>query len=133
MMQRSVRFALLALVFTLLQPVMAATSLSTGAVLPGWDQVRSGGLYNSARTLLQDYAQQVGVGCYLVDVHRKDNATLITRSIHVDTWFDVSYDLRDLLTARDHHVILLEPRRGYGSDHLLLVVQVDRTLVLAAC
>lgn len=133
MMRRPIPTVLLAVAFALLSFASAATSLSTGAVLPGWDQIRSGGVYDTARSLLQDYARQVGISCYMVDVHRKDNATLITRSIHVDTWFDASYDLRDLLTARDHHVILLEPRRGYGSDHLLLVIQLDRTLLLAAC
>lgn len=133
MMRRPIQTVLLAVAFALLSFASAATSLSTGAVLPGWDQIRSGGVHDTARSLLQDYARQVGISCYMVDVHRKDNATLITRSIHVDTWFDVSYDLRDLLTARDHHVILLEPRRGYGSDHLLLVIQLDRTLLLAAC
>lgn len=131
-MRRSVLVVLALLLFATGPTALASTSLSTGTVLPGWTQVRTGDLYNTARRLLLDYALQARVSCGLVDVHLRESSGLTLRSIHVDTWFESSFDLTDLLTARDHHVILLERRYGRG-EHLLLVVEAGRSLILAAC
>lgn len=131
---RNVRYVVVSIIVAVMLGFAAASvSLSTGAVLPGWDQVRSGDLYRSAGRLLQDYARQAGVSCGLYDVHMKTNASLLSRQIHVDTWFEGDYVLTDLLTARNQHVVLLSGRSGMGGEHLLLIAEADRTLLLAAC
>ena len=40
--------------------------------------------------------------------------------------------MSDLLNATDHDVILLERHFGPG-EHLLVVIEADRSLVLAGC
>lgn len=119
-------------VITCLQAAFASVSLSTGAVLPGWEQIYSGSQVNDAKRIIRNYATQLGIACILQDVHMKKNARLISRSVHVDTWFSSRGDLRVLLNERTQHVLLLETT-GRSSDHLIVVFQLDSDLLLVAC
>lgn len=116
----------------LMQAAFASVSLSTGAVLPGWEQVRTGRQGDDAKRIARNYASQVGVVCAIPDVHTKQNARLLSRTLHVDTWFNSVGTMRVLMEGRDQHVLLLEPRTG-SRNHLIVVFQVGDDLLLVAC
>lgn len=127
------RVAVFFFAFSLVASAFASVSLSTGAVLPGWEQIRSGPLVDQAEDIIRNYSLQVPeVTCALRDVHIKENASLISRSIHVDTWLQSQGELTEVLTDLDQHVLLLEPNFGLGN-HLIVVFQLDRDLLLVAC
>lgn len=119
-------------IFAVLHSALASVSLSTGVVLPSWDQLRTGQTVDEAKRIIRDYSLQLGISCILQDVHTKKNAHLISRSIHVDTWFESSGSLQLVLEDRNQHVLIFEPRLGYNT-HLVVVFQIDSDLLLVAC
>jgi len=102
-------------------------------VLPGWEQLSSGPLVRKAKDIAQSYALQLdGVYCMNPDVHYKEGARLIARSIHVDPWFQGMGEHVVVLDEPDQYAFVILPRFGI-SRHLVVVFQLTDGLLLVAC
>ena len=111
----------------------ASVSLSTGAVLPGWEQLNSGPLVSKAKDIAQSYALQLdGVYCANPDVHFKEGARLIAKSIHVDPWFQGMGERVVVLDEPDQYAFVILPQFGI-TRHLVVVFQLADGLLLVAC
>ncbi len=112
---------------------LASVSLSTGAVLPGWEQLKTGPVVDQAKRIILAYAEQVpGVACVLPDVHYREGAKLMLRDLYVDTWLESVGEITPLLEDNDQHVLLLTPTLG-TSKHLVVIFQLKSGLLLVAC
>lgn len=130
---RSIRVAVVALILLLASVAFADSSLKLGAVFPGWDRVRSGGLYDAAVDMARDYGRQVGHFCSLPEVFFRDRATsILTAELFYESYLPFGSSEVMLLESRDQRVAMIR-RSTSPSDVLSVMVALRSGVVLVLC
>ncbi len=112
---------------------LAGTSIKLGAVFPGWDQVRSGSLYNSASDVARDYSRQIAHVCIRPEVFVRDRSTTImSAKLYYEMYLPFGSNERVLLENRDVRVAMISTRTSF-SDVLSVMVPTRSGVVLILC
>ena len=112
---------------------LAGTSIKLGAVFPGWDQVRSGSLYNSASDVARDYSRQIAHVCIRPEVFVRDRSTTImSAKLYYEMYLPFGSNERVLLENRDVRVAMISTRTSF-SDVLSVLVATHSGVVLILC
>ena len=122
-------FALVILAST----AMAGTSLNLGAVFPGWDQIRSGALYDSAAGVARSYSRQVAHVCARPEVFVRERSTsIMSAKIFYESYLPFNSSERVLLENREVRVAMISSRTRV-RDVMSIMIATPSGVVLVLC
>ena len=122
-------FALLLLAST----ALAGTSLKLGAVFPGWDQIRSGGLYDSASDIARSYSRQVAHVCIRPEVFiREQSMSIMSAKLFYEPFLPFNSSERVLHEDREVRVAMISSRTRV-SDVMSIMIATRSGVVLILC
>jgi len=130
---RTLRLVLVLMIVTAAATASAGTSIKLGAVFPGWDQVRTGGLYDSASDIARSYSRQIAHVCVRPEVFVRDRATsIMSAKLFYESYLPIGSSERVLLENREVRVAMISTRTSF-SDIMSVMLATRSGVVLILC
>lgn len=103
---------------------VAGSSLTLGAVLPGYDKIRSGSFERSATNLIRGVSVELGHVCGIVETFIHDRRTNVSTAYTLlDPYISYGDTMREV--TRTPETIVFMVHKGLGGDVLGLLTELD--------